>query len=44
MEENLEKEVKKVLVVALLGYLLAGAPGLIVAAVIMYFCGNKDND
>ena len=35
---------KKVLVVALLGYLLAGAPGLIVAAVIMYFCGSKADD
>jgi hypothetical protein len=35
---------KKVLVIALIGYLLAGAPGLILGAVIMYFIGNGSND
>lgn len=35
---------KKVLVMALIGYLLAGAPGLIIGAVLYYFIGNKADD
>lgn len=35
---------KKVLVIALIGYLLAGAPGLILGAVVCYFIGNANSD
>lgn len=35
---------KKVLVMALIGYLLAGAPGLIIGAVLYYFIGKRDDD
>lgn len=35
---------RKVLVMALIGYLLAGAPGLIIGAVLYYFIGSKADD